>query len=437
MKRLYFSIILTVLGSLFLIGWGLDKIAENSVSAEQPNESSAEIAVYKKLIDGFSQELSKVPFSSIEQQTISLQQQFQVEILLEQATSIALPAPLNEQLSQSGGLLLSSEQGTYLLKTIAKHPNLLIKILLPQAEQDHFQQDVLMTLMLYIGVCAIVILWLLPLTRRLYLLNEAAAKIGAGQFEQRVPHSRYSYIGMLEESFNRMAEQIQVLIADNKILARSLSHDIRTPMACLRFGIDAARDTTDLNKKNKYIDRMDDELTRMEDMTSAFLEYASLERHGFHLQLENIDLNALVESVCADCSQLAKQHHIELTFIPTDDIALSQLDFHWCYRAVQNLLSNAIQYAEHKAVLTIVKKSQSMRLIIEDDGQGIPEDKLDTIFEPFIKLDENRSREQGNFGLGLAITTKVLNWHHAQVQVKRSQQLGGACFIVDFPIHKS
>ena len=59
-----------------------------------------------------------------------------------------------------------------------------------------------------------------------------------------------------------MASQIEKLVADNKILARSLSHDIRTPMACLRFGIEAALDSKNIDKKNSYLERMDTELNQ-------------------------------------------------------------------------------------------------------------------------------------------------------------------------------
>ena len=85
-----------------------------------------------------------------------------------------------------------------------------------------------------------------------------------------------------------MASQIEKLVADNKILARSLSHDIRTPIACLRFGLEAALDSKTLEKKDSYLTRMDSELTNMEDMTSAFLEYASMERHHRHQRIDKL-----------------------------------------------------------------------------------------------------------------------------------------------------
>ncbi len=157
-------------------------------------------------------------------------------------------------------------------------------------------------------------LWLIPLTRRLYLLNNTAAKIGSGQLDARIEHSRFSYIKMLDQSFYTMAGQIEKLVADNKILARSLSHDIRTPIACLHFGIEAALDSKSIKKKNNYLSRMDNKLTCMEEMTSVFLDYASMERQALHLKKQKVVVHELMQSVISDYQPLALQKKVNLKF---------------------------------------------------------------------------------------------------------------------------
>ena len=298
---------------------------------------------------------------------------------------------------------------------------------------ENVQENLLFTLILYLGICGIILLWLLPLTRRLYLLTFSAAKIGAGDLSIRVPFNRFSYINTLESSFNNMAARIEKLVADNKILARSISHDIRTPMSCLRFGVEAALDCDDLTKKNNYLSRMEVELTRMEDMTTAFLDYAGMERQSFHLKLDLIDVNNLVEVVTNDCQSLAEQHNIKLSCELLTTEKLYSLDFHWCYRAALNLVSNAIQHADSQVILSIGINNQEFSIAVEDDGKGIPKDKRDVIFSPFIKLDNSRSREQGHFGLGLAISAKVMDWHKGKIQADAGIILSGARFVLLFP----
>ncbi|KGJ94973.1 sensor histidine kinase [Colwellia psychrerythraea] len=430
MRGLYSSIIITVLGSLFFIGWGLDELVE--YSTEDKVTETQGTTIYRHLVDGLTNELSTLDNSLLSKRVSQFQQDYQIETSLASSKKIALPSSLIAQLNQQGGLLLASSTNQYLLKNIPQHPEFLLRLELPAEAivDDNF--NFILTLILYVSICVILILWLFPLTRRLYLLNNAAAKIGSGQLDARIANSRFSYIKMLERSFNTMASKIEQLVADNKVLARSLSHDIRTPMACLRFGIEAALDSQSIEKKNSYLTRMDNELTRMEEMTSIFLDYASMERQALKLNKTQTNITALITSAIDDCQVLAEQKNITV-HLSGDNTISYPLDYHWSYRALVNLISNAIGYANSEVLLTINDNNQLLTITVEDDGKGIADDKLAVIFTPFVKLDADRSREQGHFGLGLAICSKVMDWHQGSINACNKNQLKGACFTLDFP----
>lgn len=434
MRRLYLSIIFTVLGSFFIIGWGLDKIVELSESSAEISQDAPTTQLYRQLIEGLSIELNALPKSNLSERISTFQQQYKMRASLEPSNTIALPNSVLKALGQRGGLLLATDNNQYLLRKLTKHPEFLLQLNLPVEKEQDNSFNFMLTLVLYVSICGILIMWLLPLTRRLYLLNNAAARIGEGQLDARVLPSHFSYIKMLERSFNRMAGQIEKLVADNKILARSLSHDIRTPMACLRFGIEAAIDTKTIEKKNNYLTRMDTELTHMEDMTSAFLDYASMERHALQLKKDKTNINALLTSAMNDCQVLAKQKNIEVSIISGTQSYTYDLDYHWCYRALVNLISNAIGYSNSQVLLSVLSTNEELIITVEDDGKGIEEDKLNVIFTPFVKLDADRSREQGHFGLGLAICTKVMDWHQGKIKAGNRRNLSGACFSLIFPI---
>lgn len=436
MRRLYVSIVFAVLGSLFLISWGLDTLVEEHVDYEDSND----IVIYKKLIEGISQQLNHIPLEQLSNTIEKFSQYYQINISLEQANNVALPNSLSAQLSETGGLLLASENNPYLLRKLTSHPNFLVQVHLPNEPTESQNVDIILTSILYLGVCGIIIIWLLPLTRRLYFLTSVAEKIGEGNLELRVSSSKYSYIRSFEASFNNMATKIEKLVNDNKILARSLSHDIRTPMSCLRFGVEAALDTKSIEKKDVYINRMDAELTRMEDMTSVFLEYAGMERKGFNLKKEVIDINNFLQNMSVELQPLAHQYNIALnyqpTYQPTSKPMKAIIDAYWCQRAIQNLISNAVQYASKNIYITVQNHSNKLVITIEDDGKGIPDNKLDVIFDPFVKLDTNRSREEGHFGLGLAICAKVMDWHKGNIIANNSIKYGGASFSLSFPLKK-
>ena len=432
MRRLYLSIIFSVLGSLFIISWGLDVL----VGQQDAYEENHDIVIYKQFFEGISKQLNHTPQEELESTIEKLSQYYQVNISSGQASNIALPESLSNQLSHTGGLLLASESNPYLLRKLGDHDDLLIQMHLPTEPIENQNIDLILTSILYLGVCSIIILWLLPLTRRLYFLTSVAEKIGEGNLDLRVSSSKYSYIHAFEKSFNQMAEKIEKLVSDNKILARSLSHDIRTPMSCLRFGVEAALDANTIEKKDIYINRMESELTRMEDMTSAFLEYAGMERKSFNLKKELVDVNDFLKNISEELQLLAQQHNIELIYHPLSKPIIALIDEYWCQRAIQNLVGNAVQYATKRIHISLESTAHFITINVEDDGKGIPENKLNIIFAPFVKLEANRSREDGHFGLGLAICAKIMDWHQGKITASNSKQYGGARFNLLFPLKK-
>lgn len=443
MTRLYASIILSVIVALFLINFGVDKLAQIDHSNQNTSNLNNEVVLYKNIIDGISEQLSASTTVSaikaeqqLKQQVALLAQQYQLTITLEEASNLALPPSLQHQLSHSGGLLLSSAEQPYLLKQLPNNPLWLIRLQMLKPEETS-QNNLLLTSLLYLGVSTLLVLWLLPLTRRLYLLTQAAANIGEGHLSQRLPYSKFSYINQIEQNFNKMAAQIETLVSDNKLLARSLSHDIRTPLACLRFGIEAAIDCQELEKKNNYINKMDAEITRMENMTSAFLTYASMERKSFSLNKKKQNINQLILNLVDDFTPLALKHQLTIkTNLPQPDVYL-EVDSHWCYLAIQNLVGNAIQYAKSKVLISIEKIDNSnIAINIDDDGKGIAATEIAQIFKPFVRLD-NPSREQESFGLGLATTAKVMEWHQGSVKAAASNRLSGLSCQLIFPVHSA
>lgn len=431
MIRLFVSIVLVVFGSLIAIGWSIDRFM---LSQEVKHPQPETLSVHQTLLHGVADRLAKLESRQLLIETDKISTTFNLPLDIIDANDIALPHALTSQLSTQAGLTLTTDEQYYLLRTIPNHPNYLVRLFLPKPEEDNHKLNVLLTAILYSGVCIILLAWLFPLARRLYLLTQAAGKIAQGEHGVRVKLSAFSNIYALEKRFNFMAAQIEKLMADNKLLARSLSHDIRTPMSCLRFGVEAAIDTPDVKKKDEYLARMEVELTRMEDMTSAFLSYASMERQGIKLQREVVDIAGYFTMLLLDFQDLADQHNLKLNLNTNNISGNVEIDHHWFSRAIQNLLSNAVQYANTQIEISLKIHNKRLQILVQDDGNGIDEENIDKIFAPFVKLDDDKSREQGHFGLGLAICAKVVNWHSGTISAANSTSLSGACFTIELPV---
>lgn len=422
MKRLFVSIILCVISALFFINWAVDQLAQRSLN----EKDSSEVILYKHLLDGISQELGQVESSKLISYALSVSERFRLELSIEDAENMAFPEVLKNQLKRKGGLLLGSNNNAYFLKEIPHHQAKLLRMQLPPQEEDK-HTNLILTSILYLGVCFFIVLWLLPLTRSLYLLTHTAAKIGEGDLKARLPKNKFSYIQPLENSFNHMTEKLETLVADNKLLARSLSHDIRTPLACLRFGIEAALDTDDIDKKNRYIERMDTEITRMENMTAAFLEYAALERKSLRLNMKKTDITELINDLINEIQPLATQKNIIINCsFMTKSITIN-IDIHWYYLALQNVISNALQHANSAIFISVYTDKNKLIISIEDDGEGVGENDIDKIFLPLVRLNKESSRNSDSFGLGLATTARVVEWHKGTIKAFNSTQHNGLC----------
>jgi two-component system sensor histidine kinase RstB len=104
----------------------------------------------------------------------------------------------------------------------------------------------------------------------------------------------------------------------------------------------------------------------------------------------------------------------------------------YLHRVLQNLVTNALRYADSRVVLRYQIQGDLAVLEVEDDGPGIAEEDRDRVFKPFSRLDESRQRKSGGYGLGLSIVQRIAEWHGGQVVVEKGA-MGGALFRMTWP----
>ncbi|MCE2570902.1 sensor histidine kinase [Motilimonas eburnea] len=429
MRRLYLSLVLMALASLFFLGWTLDQFQDSDAEPSHQNEYQ----IYFDLMEGFAQQAEGLSTLKLAEQVSTWQRLYQLPITLHHINELALPPELEQALQGDGGLLLESDQRPYLVRSLVAHPEHQLYLDLPKIA-SHSTLDLGLTLAFYIGAGLLMALWLLPLTRRLSLIHKMATEFGKGNLASRVPQSRFSYIHWIEGSFNRMAAQIEQLIAENRMLASGLSHDLRTPLACLRFGVDAALDAPTPEQKDNMLLRMEQDLDQMEQMVTAFLDFAGLEKKRDQLQQTRLTLNELIVDIERQAQVLAKQQNKDFVVINHTHGVELMADKVWLTRAVLNIVANGVRFAKQQVGLTFYVRGAHLVLTIEDDGPGIAVANWQHVFKPFVRLEASRNREQGHYGLGLAIAQKVCEWHDGEIKLQQPIQLSGCCFCLTIPI---
>lgn len=420
MKKFYISLLSSALLTIVALGWLIDAFSQR---AHAPQD---EFNIQSKMMQGFSKQLANIPTSERKNYIKQLANQFELSMSYKHNDALALPPSLLLQMHSPEGLILEDEQGFYMLYSNQRLAPFHVSMRLKKQTDTDQRNDILLTLLFYAGLCVFMGFIIAPLAKRLSVLNEAAKQFASGKTGARIKLSHFTYIKDVELTFNRMASQIEKLVAENKLMASSLSHDIRTPIACLRFGLDAAIDSHDEQKIKKYLSRMENDLDHMESMLKSYLAFATLEQNANKLTYSSTNIKQYLEDILMQLAPKLEAHmlNVELNSIDTVIIA----DLHWLARAITNLLTNACDFAQQDIYLSAKVKKQKLSITVEDDGPGIAEANFKNVFSPFFREENHRNRADKSYGLGLAIVEKVADWHHGNVYVSQSHLLGGACF---------
>lgn len=272
------------------------------------------------------------------------------------------------------------------------------------------------------------------LERRVRELEQAATRIAGGNLEAHVPDAGTDSVGRLAAAFNDMARRLQRLLAVQREIVSAVAHELRTPVARLRFGLEMAGEASDAATRAKYLDGMDTDIEDLDRLVDEMLVYTRLERGSPALAFSAVDLSALVDQVIGELAPLRAQVRVERGECvgAADGGSWAEAEPHYLRRALSNLLTNAMRHAETRVQVSFVIEGDRARLLVDDDGPGVPEEAWERVFTPFLRLDDSRTRASGGHGLGLSIVRRIIYWHGGRAGVGTSE-LGGARFSLTWP----
>ncbi|WP_448548045.1 ATP-binding protein [Thalassotalea fusca] len=428
MKKLIFSLMLVVLTATVGLGWGIDSLFKELQDQQASLSTSDEITPYREMGLSLASALNKgMEFGSVIDHWPDKDNGLMIKLLA--LHELPLPASLQQSLDLGKPLILESEQSVslhFLLSMQSKILTLTIPKTLITTEDASLQ--LILTSFFYFGVLVIVLIWLYPLIIRLRRLATTVKALGEGQLEQRIKVERRSYISDIEKEFNRMAQRIATLIEDNKLLGNAVSHDLRTPLARLRFGIEALQETTNPEKQIKYQQHISRDIDEMEKLVEVLLNYARLDQAMIAVKKRAINFSALVER-CVHTQKIDDK----LISYAADETFTVEGDENYLRMLVNNLVTNAIQYAKTRILVSLTTDKEWLILTVEDDGLGIPESERDKILKPFTRLETNQDvGAPSGYGMGLAIVARIAQWHQATLDISSSTSLGGAKFTLSF-----
>ncbi|MHA7230940.1 ATP-binding protein [Vibrio campbellii] len=274
----------------------------------------------------------------------------------------------------------------------------------------------------------VLLIWFL--SRRVRELEKVTIAFASGDFNARADTSSSKSVGTLNKSFNHMADKVSRLITTNRMLTNAVAHELRTPIFRLQWQADLLADASLNQQQQKYVDSIVEDIDEMESMVEELLYYAKMERPNTEIQTSSVALSSFTQSLLpkwqrdTQLSVLIDDSSSPMTTIEADPQLLK--------RALDNLLRNAMRYAQNQIVLETVETPEKSCIRIHDDGCGVEEKDWPHLFDAFYSADKSRNKSTSGFGLGLAIVKQIVELQKGEVSISHSPY-GGACFTICFP----
>lgn len=265
-------------------------------------------------------------------------------------------------------------------------------------------------------------------------LNETTKRLAEGNYDQRVVVRRKDEIGQLEESFNKMAEAVEMSTRSLEASERqktlfmgNLTHELKTPMTAIS-GYAQTLLSTKLSRENQeaallYIY---EECGRLERLSKKMMKLLELDQED-SLVFTDMPVSRLFEAAEKSCEVILKDKQMTLECMEHGEHFSMDLDL--MTDVLINLIDNGVKASDCGG--KIVLRAYDNIIEVQDFGQGIPAEEQEKIMEPFYMVDKSRSRKSGGAGLGLALTAMIAKQHNISIQID-SKEGNGTRIILQF-----
>lgn len=282
------------------------------------------------------------------------------------------------------------------------------------------------------GVMAMVLAW--SITRPIARLRRVSRQLAGGSLDARVGgavNKRADELGDLGRDFDEMAERLQQLVSAQQRLLSNVSHELRSPLTRLQvaLGIVRQKAPSDLETALSRIERESD---RLESLIAQVLKLSRFENEMQHLQPTQLQLDDLIRQVSEDARFESKARNILITD-QIENTVNTWGDPQLLHSAIDNVVRNALRFSPENGELSIRLSTDKIEALIEicDQGPGVPEDKLERLFDPFYRLDQSNS----GAGLGLNIARHAVTAHKGDIRAFNRPE-GGLCVRIRLPLNQ-
>ncbi len=275
-----------------------------------------------------------------------------------------------------------------------------------------------LTICLAVVIVVIAALLLSWVTRPLRDLALAAERFSLDRKPEPLDESGPQEVRRAARAFNMMRQRIQKLVGERTQALAAVSHDLRTPITRVRLRSEFLDDI-------QTRELIEGDLLEMENMIDSTLEFLKSGESSEARRLLNLS------SIAETCVDEAKDAGRDIAFSGKESLSVEGQHLA-LKRVVSNLIGNALKYAT--AVRVEARRDDRFaELVVLDDGPGIPPDRLESVFDPFVRIETSRSKETGGVGLGLTIARSIARAHQGDI-ILANRPEGGLSAILRLPV---
>ena len=424
MARHFLGLYLLIVFTLAVVSWGQDRLLQAYSSADAADDRPVAIAMAT-----LADRLHGVPPDKWRDVVTGVAARTGVDMELFETSDIAGDETLKKLEHGDIAYMEAAKGDSWALRRLDADYVLAIKSGAPVGRRGLLEWS--LTMLFYATIALVIMIWIWPLTRDLRVLEKAAARFGNRNWSFNAVIKPHSQIYPLAQTFRRMAARIDGLIASHKDMSNAVSHEIRTPLSRMQFEIELAQQATTVEDVRHSLTHVKTDIAAINDLVAATLSYAILERADVALNIDSHNFTTLIPAIAEAVAHDARPD-IRIDADVQGDATAVRCDVHLIETVLRNLLYNATRYAKHSIRVAFTCKDGMNRLLVDDDGPGVPEADRHRVFESFVQLERTAGRRTG-FGLGLAIVKRSIEWHGGEVSVSTSP-LGGARFSATWPV---
>jgi signal transduction histidine kinase len=266
-------------------------------------------------------------------------------------------------------------------------------------------------------------------------------RIAEGEYEERIKVSGNLHKNELDEldqlalSFNQMADKLEKTETMRRQLIGDVTHELRTPLTAIKGYMEGLMDGV-IPTTSETFQQVFTEADRLQRLVNGLQELSRVEAGAFHLKIEPISINSLIETVTSHLARQFEEKGIQIETKLDNEPLKVFADKDRILQVLTNLVGNALQYTPTggKVVISASLTKSEAIITIMDTGIGISPDHLPLIFNRFYRTDKSRSRVSGGSGIGLTIAQALVKAHHGRIGAESAGEGKGTTFYFTLPV---